>query len=91
MRYEYILQIPKVIWWGAVRSRNCDKQTTEPNSNHLITYKDSFLYPITKYGSTKNIRITLQWLFFMIPNPTNSPQPHDISIKLIKLKDLGIE
>lgn len=74
-----------------MRPRNSNQQTPEPNSHRLVTYKDSFLYPITKDGSTKNIRITLQWLFFMVPNPTDSPQPHDLSIKLIKLKDLGIE
>ena len=75
-------------------SRNrCYKKTAEPHSQRLITYKDSFLYPIKKNGSTQNVRITLQWLFLMAPNPINSPQPTDFSVKAITFsrKDLGFD
>ena len=64
----------------------CDKKTAEPHSHRLITYKDSFLYPITRDGSTQNVRINLQWLFFLVPNPANSPQPTDFSMKMVKVK-----
>jgi hypothetical protein len=71
------------------RNRN-NKKSAEPNSRHLITYKDSFLYPITRNGSTQKIRITLQGLFFLVPTPPNSPQQEDVSIRMVKLsgKDL---
>ncbi len=71
----------------------CDNKTAEPHPHHLITYKDSFLYPITKNGSTQNVRIILRWLFFPVPNPTNSPKPDDFSIKMLTFngKDLGFD
>ena len=62
-----------------------DKNTTEPSSNHLITYKDSFLHPITKGGST-HVRIALRWLVFLVPNPTNSPQSKNFSVKMVPLR-----
>ena len=68
-------------------SRNRDnKVSAVPDSHRLITYKDSFPFPITKNGSTQNLRITLRWLFFPVPNPTNSPQPKDFSVKAITFK-----
>ncbi len=62
-------------------ANGCSKKAAGPDSHRLITYKDSFLYPITKNGSTQNVRITLRWLFFLVPNPTNSPQPRNFSVK----------
>ncbi len=55
----------------------------EPGHKRLVTYTDSFLYPITHNGSTHNIRITLRWLFLMLPNPTNSPQPDNFSLEVL--------
>ena len=55
----------------------------EPDSKHLVAYTDSFLYPITHKGSTHNIRITLRWLFLMLPNPTNSNQPDNFSVDIL--------
>jgi hypothetical protein len=67
------------------RNRN-KKKSAEPNSHHLITYKDSFLYPITRNGSTQKIRISLQGLFFLVPTPTPpTSSQEDLSIKMVKL------
>lgn len=73
-----------------MRSGNNPK--SEPKSHHLITYKDSFLYPIKRNGSTHKLRISLQGLFYLVPSPTNSPQNENLSVKMVKFtgKDLGI-
>ena len=58
---------------GSSKPNNTRKRAA-PKSN-LVTYKESFLYPLGK-NSTHKMKITLQGLFVLIPNPPNSP-PHD--------------
>ncbi len=67
--------------------RRHNNQKAKPRSK-LITYEDSFLYPVE--GSTHKIRISLKGFFLLIPNPTTSPQPENLSVKPIRLAKFGI-
>lgn len=57
---------------------------TAPKSN-LVTYKESFLYPLGK-SSTHKMKITLQGLFVLLPNPPTSPQSVSISALIFPRK-----
>ena len=68
-------------WMGSWRRHNNQKARLH---SQLITYEDSFLYPM---DSTHKIRISLKGLFLLVPNPTASPLPKNFDIKMVRLID----
>ncbi len=57
-------------------SKPNNRKRAEPKSKNLIMYEESFLYPLGK-SSTHKMKITLQGLFVLVPNPPPFSQQND--------------
>ncbi len=65
-----------------------NRKRAEPKSG-LVTYKESFLYPLGK-SSTHKMKITLQGLFVLIPNPPNSPNSDRLTISAMTFSEKNL-
>ncbi|MCL4389601.1 hypothetical protein M1397_03275 [Candidatus Marsarchaeota archaeon] len=59
-----------------------------------LNYHDSLVYPLKKRdGSSQNIKIHLNWLSFLAPNPPQAPisHPKNLSVKAIVFTDKNLQ